>query len=102
MLLSKVQRFVRVQVLPKGVSELLVRDFAILVQVKLVEDVFELLVGQSVAPAFQQVLEIILVNVSSFFLTDISEGLLEGGPLEVKLVLNILEQLVQVCCLIYL
>jgi hypothetical protein len=96
MLLSKVQRFIRVQMLPEGVSELLVRDFAILVQVKLVKDVFELLVGQNVAPAFQQVLEIVLVNVASFFLTDVSEGLLEGGPLEVKLVLNVFEQLVQV------
>ena len=53
MLLSKVQSFVWIQMASKGVPKLLVGNLTVLVEIKLVENVFELLVGKNVAPTFQ-------------------------------------------------
>jgi len=54
--LSEVQGFVRVQMLPNRISKFLIRYFSISINIKLIKNVFKLLVIQVKAPAFEQVL----------------------------------------------
>jgi len=90
--LPEVQTLRRVDLAPHSQLEVLVGDLPILVQVELVEQVLELLVGEVQPPMLEVEPELFRQNGACLLHVEVHEGLPEGLPLELDLVQDSLLQ----------
>ena len=100
--LPEIESFFRVKNSSNCFSQISIRNFSVVVIIKMIKDQLELCICEMKTPTLESILKIICVYVSSFFLGYVLKCLFQSRPLQSKFTKYFLHQMFEILTMIFI